>query len=125
MDIQRIRREVERASITFPLLEVHPTTSGEILVKAALQTSAGRTYILSVNFPGYPSRMPVVHVVKPSLHSHSPHRYNNGNICYLHPNMWNPGCHDLTFVLARSAKWLNKYEVWCATSRWPGAQMAH
>jgi hypothetical protein len=39
--------------------------------------------------------------------------------------MWNPGKHDLTFVLARTAKWLNKYEVFRITAKWPGAEMLH
>jgi NTE family protein len=54
-----------------------------------------------------------------------PHRYDAGNICYLHQSFWNPGRHDLTFVLARAAKWLNKYEVWKQTRIWPGAEIRH
>jgi hypothetical protein len=40
--------------------------------------------------------------------------------------MWNPGRHTLTFVLARLAKWLNKYDVWSANGgRWPGEEVKH
>jgi hypothetical protein len=125
MDIQRIRREVGAASNTFAWLEVRPTTDGlGVFVKAVLQTSVSNTYIISINFPNYPNQMPKVAVVQPSLRT-SPHKYNDGNICYMHHSFWNPGQHDLTFVLARAAKWLNKYEVYCVTGKWPGAQMAH
>lgn len=125
MDIQRIWREVREASATFALVEGHPTTDGGVFVKAALQTSAGNPYIVMVQFPEYPYRMPKVFVTKPALLSNRPHKYNDESICYLHPNMWNPGSHNLTFVLSRIAKWLNKYEVWRATGRWPGAEVKH
>jgi len=108
MNIQRIWTEIQHATSTFALVEGHPTNTGGVFVKAALQTSAGNTYIVSVEFPDYPNRMPKVFVTKPALNSNRPHRYNDDSVCYLHPNMWNPGLHDLTFVLTRIAKWLNK-----------------
>ena len=125
MDIQRIRLEVARARATFALVEAHPSSDGGVFVKAGLQTSAGNTYITSIQFPDYPNRMPSVFVTAPTLRSDRPHQYKAGNICYLHPSMWNPGRHDLTFVLARTAKWLNKYDIWCRTGRWPGAEVGH
>ncbi len=125
MDIQRVRLEVARAAKTFAYVEAHPTTAGGVFVKTAMQTSAGNAYIATISFPNYPNQMPRVLVTKPDLLANSPHRYTDGHICYLHPNMWNPGIHDLTFVLGHLAKWLNKYEVWRRTSRWPGASLAH
>jgi ubiquitin-protein ligase len=124
MDIQRIRREVNQATVQFAFVEAHPTSNGGVYVQAALQTSAGKAYIAEIDFDDYPSRMPKVFIIRPTLQP-SPHKYNTGNICYLHPNMWNPGRHDLTFVLARTAKWLNKYDVYRAYNRWPGAELLH
>jgi len=124
MDILRIRTEVTQATSKFAFVEAHPTTDGGVYVKTALQTSVGNTYIGAIYFPNYPSQMPKVYITKPTL-CESPHRYNDGHICYLHPNMWNPGRHNLTFVLARTAKWLNKYDVWCSTGVWPGAEVPH
>ena len=90
----------------------------------ALQPSR-RIYTLAVNFPDtYPSSMPKVFVRKPTL-GDSPHRFSNNQICYLHHSMWNPGRHDLLFVIARAAKWLSKYEIYRATGRWPGAGIPH
>lgn len=124
MDVQRIRREVITASQTFALVEAHPTSNGGVFVKAGLQTSIGNAYVASIQFNGYPSQMPWVYIIKPTLAA-TPHIYTDGHLCYLHPNYWNPGRHDLTFVLQRAAKWLNKYEVWRQTGRWPGASIAH
>jgi ubiquitin-protein ligase len=125
MDIQRIWGEVRRATASFALVEAHPTSDGGVFVKTGMQTSAGNTYFASIYFPDYPYRMPQVFVTRPALRSDSPHRYRDGNLCYLHPSMWNPGLHDLTFVLAHLAKWLNKYEVWRNSGTWPGAEVRH
>jgi ubiquitin-protein ligase len=124
MDIGRIQREFAEAQRTFAYLELHPTTDGKVYAKTALQTVAAM-YVLSIKFPdSYPNEMPRVYVDAPVI-TNSPHRYNAGNICYLHPSMWNPGTHHLTFVIARAAKWLSKYEVWRSKGKWPGAQITH
>lgn len=108
----------------FDYVEGHPTNDGCVMVLVALQTSR-QLYTLSVNFPDtYPHSMPDVYVRKPSL-AVSPHQYSDTKICYLHPTMWNPGRHDLTFVIARAAKWLSKYEVYRLQGRWPGAGIQH
>lgn len=125
MDIQRIRLEVAQAARTFALVEAHPTTDGGVFVKAGLQTSVGNAYVAAIYFANYPSQMPKVYITRPAVQKGTGHQYNDGNICYLHPNMWNPGRHDLAFVLGRTAKWLNKYEVWCVKGTWPGAEIVH
>ncbi len=125
MDIHRIQREVAQARLKFAFVELHPTGNGEVFVKACFQTTARATYVVSVFFPNYPTQMPRIYVTTPQFSINPPHRYKDGNICYMHPNFWNPGRHDLEFVLARTAKWLNKYDVWRATSTWPGAQIEH
>lgn len=127
MDIQRIRREVAAAAVQFAFVEAHPTNDGGVYVKAVLQTSTGKTYFISIYFPDYPSQMPKVLVTNPTLRpTHNNHMYKDGYVCFLHPNMWNPGRHTLTFVLARVAKWLNKYDCWVANGgHWPGEEVPH
>ena len=126
MDIQRICSEVVQATKKFAYVEAHPTGNGGVFVKAVMQTTAGNTYFAAIHFANYPSQMPKVFITKPDLQGGVPHKYIDGNLCYLHPNMWNPGRHDLTFVLGHTAKWLNKYEVWRQNGgRWPGASLRH
>ena len=125
MDIQRIRYEVRDALTYFAWVEVHPTVDGGVAVKAAMQTSVGNVYTILIDFPNYPSQMPRVTITQPALRAYCPHRYNTGHVCYLHPSMWNPGRHNVMFVLQRVAKWLNKYEVWCVKNCWPGAEVRH
>jgi ubiquitin-protein ligase len=124
MDLTRIRLEFSEAQRTFAYVELHPTSDGKVYSKTALQTG-NQMYVLSIRFPdSYPNEMPRVYVDAPSLVT-SPHKYQSGNICYLHPSMWNPGIHNLSFVIARSAKWLNKYEIWRRNGKWPGAEIRH
>ncbi len=125
MDIDRIQREFLEAQKTFAVIQIYPTTDGKVYVRTGLQ-APDQMYILSIKFPEtYPHEMPRVYIDTPPITMNTPHRYQNGNICYLHPTMWNPGIHNLTFVVARAAKWLNKYEVWKRQGQWPGAQIKH
>ena len=123
MNITRIQQEFADAQKTFAYIELHPTYDGSVYVKAALALS--QVYTFTVKFPdNYPNEMPRVTIDAPAI-SNSPHRYKEGYICYLHPSMWNPGAHHLSFVLWRASKWLNKYEVWKATGKWPGKEILH
>jgi len=126
MDTYRIQREFADAQRSFALVELHPTADGKAYVRTGLQTSNGKHYVLSIKFPdNYPNEMPRVFVDAPTI-SIAPHRYQGGHICYLHPSLWNPGAHSLTFVIAKAAKWLNKYEVWRNNGgKWPGAEIKH
>ena len=124
MNLARIRREIAAAQRYFDYVEGHPTAEGSVVALIALETSR-HVYTLAVSFPeSYPNSMPEVHVRKPALKP-SPHRYANNRICYLHPHMWNPGRHDLTFVIQRAAKWLAKYEVYRWRGEWRGAGIVH
>jgi ubiquitin-protein ligase len=126
MDIARINREFLDAQKTFALVELRPTADGKVYARSALQTANGKQYVLSIRFPdSYPNEMPRVYIDAPAI-TYAPHRYQNGNICYMHSAMWNPGAHNMTFVIARAAKWLNKYEVWLNNGgTWPGAEIRH
>jgi ubiquitin-protein ligase len=126
MDIGRIHREFAEARRTFALVELYPTPDGNVFARTALQTVSGHSYVLSIRFPdSYPNQLPAIFIDAPAI-SYAPHRWPNGAICYMHPTLWNPGVHHLTFVIARAAKWLNKYEVWRGNGgTWPGAEMRH
>ena len=125
MDISRIQNEFNDARRYFSNVELYPTVDGKVCVKAALQPTPQQFYVIAIYFPdSYPSEMPSIYIVKPTIDT-SPHRYNKGNICYLHPTMWNPGIHNLLFVIQRAAKWLGKYEIWKRTYVWPGAEIKH
>lgn len=126
MDLIRINQEFMLAQRHFHGLELWQNPNGTPYVRAVLGTSVGTTYIMSIRFPEkFPYEMPSAWIDRPALTGYVPHRYQAGNICYLHPSFWNPGVHDLRFVLAHAAKWLNKYDVCKATGKWPGVSINH
>jgi len=126
MDLARIRNEFHTARQQFPSIELAQTSIGNPYVRIAVRTSTGGIYVASIYFSNaYPNENPKVIVDTPKIVSSSPHMYTNGSICYMLPSLWNPGKHNLLFVIARTSKWLNKYEVWKSTLRWPGAGIAH
>ena len=125
MDMPRIRHEIAEAQAQFSNVELRANLNQTLYVKIALQTSAGNVYTASIALDGYPTCLPGVRIDQPTLHSSVPHRYQSGLICYQHPSVWNPGLHNLTHVIARTAKWLNKYEVWRQKGSWPGAELLH
>jgi ubiquitin-protein ligase len=125
MNIARIQTEFSQARTYFEYLELFPTTDGKLYVKVVLQPTSQHIYVAEINFPdSYPVEMPRVYIRTPMLDP-SPHRYDAGNICFLHPSMWNPGVHNLSFVIQRTAKWLGKYEIWKQNRAWPGASLRH
>lgn len=123
MNLQRVQADIREAADHFPNIETYTTTDGGLYIKAALQTSVGQMYILMVTFVGYPSAQPKVIVLTPAI-QHGMHMYP-GYICYMHPNMWNPARHDLKYVLAQAAVWLNKHEVYKVRGVWPGPSLSH
>lgn len=130
MDVARIRQEIIEAKRHFGNIESHIDTQGKpyvmVLLQTTLHTTARHHYTLSIFFPEtYPYAMPSVYVRTPAINKSVDHIYENGNICFQHVSTWNPGRHDLTHVIARTAKWLNKYEVWLQTKRWPGKEIMH
>jgi len=124
VSIQRIRTEIRAALEHFPNIDSYTTNDGGIYIKAALQTSVGQMYIVMVTFGGYASTMPKVTVSAPAV-KHGMHMYQGGHICYMHPSVWNPARHDLLYVLAQAAVWLNKHEIYMAKGVWPGPSLAH
>ena len=126
MNIYLIQSQFNQAKQYFSYIELHPTDDGKVFIRVALQPSSQQYYVINVYFPdSYPNEMPNVYINKPIIASSAPHRYTRGNICYLHPTMWNPGVHNLSFVIQRMAKWLSKYEVWKQKGIWPGAEIKH
>ncbi len=124
MNLQRVQADIQRASAQFPNLDVRANVGGEIFVKAALQTTVGKMYVVSITFAGYPSAMPKVMVLAPAV-QHNKHMYTSRHICFMHPSVWNPAKHDLLYVIAQVAVWLNKHEIYLLKGTWPGPGIEH
>lgn len=117
----RLYFETEKVKRQFPQFSPYLDSNSQLFFEGYLQTNAKLVYRVRITIPAnYPSRPPVTTIVSHSLGA-APHKYGDHTPCLFHPNIWNPGYHTVTFVIARTAKWLNKYEIWRRTGHWPGS----
>jgi hypothetical protein len=88
-------------------------------------TKQGTSYSIRIAVPaGYPYEIPTVYSDGWTPKSGTPHRYTETHLCLMRSAQWSSSF-SLAFLVAKSAIWLGKYEVWCATARWPGNQQEH
>ncbi len=67
---------------------------------------------------GYPSIAPKIYA--DPLKDNAPHRWQDGSLCILGAMAsWNPGKHNIAFVLDLSRKWLDHYCKWKSSGKWP------
>ena len=66
---------------------------------------------------GYPNAAPKVYASP--IRANAPHRWQDGALCIFGVmKNWNPGKHDLSFILQLSREWLSSYENWDETGVW-------
>ena len=124
-NLERIRREIKCIKNYFDHVNIDYPSDGNPIVSVILIPNQKLTkgYVVDAVLPQqYPNKMPEMYIKKPTLIASCPHRWSDKKICYLHPNEWNPGKHDLTFAFFRAAKWLAKYQIFKQTKKWPGVE---
>jgi ubiquitin-protein ligase len=122
-DLSRPRFTVEREKMRafFPGFSFYSNSDGRITsAKGYLRTNYGNSYYVRVEVPqDYPYSIPIIWLPNYSLDPCCPHIYKAGNICAMKSEQWSSS-YSLAFTVARAAVWLNKYDIWCQTGRWPG-----
>lgn len=120
MNIDRIKDDMEAAIQQFP--QFKPFLKGGIYsLIGFLQTNSNNVYKCQIIVPrSYPNSPPKAFTIQPTKIPFGPHMWRDGQLCLFKNERWNPGKHDLEFIIARVAKWLNKYEVWKVKKIWPG-----
>ena len=67
---------------------------------------------------GYPNTTPKVYA--DPVAKNTPHRWKDGSLCILGTMaQWNPGTHDIYFVLELARQWLKHYHAWRQEGQWP------
>ncbi len=90
-------------------------------VKGKLRTKSGTIYPIQVIMPeSYPYEMPTIKTLGWNIHSDCPHKYDDQPLCVLLPERWSSNM-TVAFLVAKTALWLHKYEIWQETGRWPGS----
>ncbi len=128
-DINRSRWAVESEKLKsqFPGFNFY-TLDGRISsVKGKLTTNFGNTYHVKINIPeGYPYILPEIELPYHSIDPGCPHKYSDGRICVMRSAQWSTSL-SLAFLVAKTAIWLNKYDLWKykGKRRWPGKGQSH
>lgn len=99
-----------------PLLTVSDKKELEILFKETVKRDE---ITLKIILPhGYPNIAPKVYV-SPIVND-APHRWQDGALCIFGAmTNWNPGKHNIAFVLTLARKWLSDYSEWRDKGHWP------
>ena len=116
------RWAVEQAKLRryFPSFHLVRNDTGRVCACVGFLTPRTTRYGVRVEIPrGYPYEMPALHAAGWSPATGTPHRYSDGNLCVMKPDQWSAN-YTLAFFVAKAALWLNKYEVWLDTGKWPG-----
>ena len=117
---QRFAVEKEKMSNSFPGFSFYVSGGEYTSVKGYLKTNYQNRYYVKINIPsGYPHSIPKIWIEDGYINSSCPHRYNSGNLCVMKTEQWT-SVYSLAFMVARAAIWLNKYDIWNQSGRWPG-----
>jgi hypothetical protein len=76
-------------------------------------------FTITIRLPhGYPNVCPKV-FAEP-VPKNSPHRWQDGSLCIFGAmELWNPGQHDVVYVLNLTRRWLAHFSSWKNSGTWP------
>lgn len=122
-DIQpgRLAKEFERLQQDEEQHAVSLTDDNELELQFRRE-GAARDITLTVRLPhGYPNASPKVYASP--VPDGAPHRWQDGSLCIFGATaIWNPGQHDVPYVLKHARKWVQGLEAWKASGAWPGGE---
>jgi len=119
-EIEQLAKNGEKSRVEITKNEI--TQKRELTIRSKQDLRGGHSVEVEVVLPnGYPNACPRVYA-KP-VRQDAPHRWKDGALClYGVLSGWNPGQHSVLSTLKLARQWLQHYEVWEETGRWPKPQ---
>ncbi len=110
-ELDELRQKGEKLSLTI--------SDGKELVILFKEIAYKYEVTLKILLPhGYPNNAPKI-FASPIIND-APHRWKDGSLCIFGVMAnWNPGKHNIAFVLNLARKWLSNYSEWQEKGRWP------
>jgi prevent-host-death family protein len=97
---------------------INITDNHEVQFSFVEEINNERVLIKIILGHGYPNTTPKVYA--DPISRDSPHRWKDGSLCIFGTMaQWNPGTHDIYFVLNLARQWLKKYQSWQSVGKWP------
>jgi ubiquitin-protein ligase len=118
-DIQPVRlsRELERLQSQDEKQTVSITDDRELSMHFRGEGPDGGLTLTILLPHGYPNAAPKVSAAP--LPDNCPHRWQDGNLCIFGATeLWNPGQHDVLYVLQQARRWLSHLGRWQQTGEW-------
>lgn len=92
--------------------------------EGTVDTQYGNTYAIRIELGNFPFKKPIVRPKDWSIHPKAPHQFNDGTICIMREDQWR-GHFTVALVVAKTAIWLGKYDLWKHEGIWPGLGQSH
>lgn len=122
--LDRFYVEQRKLRTYFPQFSLTGSRGSVTGAQGWLETNSKKRYQVRIALPtDYPHSMPAVYPVGWTPGG-APHQYAGGSLCLMMSGQWHSHW-TLAYVVVKTAVWLNKFEVWQRTGRWPGRQQDH
>jgi hypothetical protein len=121
---RRLVLEKKAMELNFPQFELKPDCYGGLCWAGELRSSSGSAYPVKLLYPdNYPVDEPRVTVdgIHVPADNWSIHCTKTRVLC-LFTRGYNPGTITAAALLRRSQEWLDNYEIWLKTKKWPGKE---
>jgi ubiquitin-protein ligase len=123
----RMTVEKEKMAEQFPSFKFYGSFGKVTSVKGYLKTNLKNRYYVKIKISDrYPYVMPKIYLPNERIDSSCPHLYKDNDICVMKSEQWTSSF-SLAFMVAKTAIWLNKYDLWKRNGRgrWPGKGQRH
>lgn len=126
-DSSRDRMAVESEKIKryYPQFDFKASKGSITAVEGYLKTADENYYRVRIEISSeYPYKMPSIKLLERTIEPDCPHRYSTGDLCVMKAAQWTSS-YSLAFMVSKTAIWVNKYDVWQRTKKWPGKEQEH
>lgn len=118
----RIIVEKRKLKMFFPQFDFYGIDKKITSLRGLLKTNLNNTYNVRISVTdSYPYTIPFIDLIDFEIDEECRNKYQAGNICIMKPDHWS-SVYSLAFVVAKTAIWLNKYDIWRRNGKeeWPG-----
>lgn len=110
---------------TFPAFRLLNLNGAITAAEGAIDTQNGNTYGIRIDLTNFPYALPKPFPKGWTAHPAVPHKFADGSLCIMRAAQWRTQF-TVAFVVAKTAIWLAKYEVWKRNGNvWPGREQKH
>jgi len=121
----RMAVESKKMNKFFPQIRFYASGGTVTSVQGYLKTSYGNSYYIKIAISSeYPYEKPTITLPNTTIKAGCPHKFVNDTICVMKAEQWS-STYSLAFMVAKTALWVNKYDLWQRKGYWAGKGQPH